>query len=109
MDTNKGMKIIRWLNFVSLNLCVLLLVPPFLVYKLKIKANLFVAASNSGFLGFYLFIFFSLWVFIYFLIQEVSYCINNKVSFFKHIFSNWLVFWGILPIFVYLFLKFNKL
>lgn len=105
MDSNKNMKIIRWVNFIGLNLCILLLMPSFLVYKLNIKEDLFVAASNVSFLGFYLFIFIFLWLFLYFLKQEISYCINNKLNILKHIFSNWLVFFGIFPIFIYSLMK----
>lgn len=107
-STSKKMKIIRWINFIGLNLCLLFMLPAFLVYKLNFKVDFFIAASNIAFLGFYLFIFIFFWVFLYFLQQEIRHCNNNKLNFLKHVFKNWIVLFGILPVCIYMLIKLNE-
>lgn len=102
---SKRMKIVRWLNFIGLNLCLLFMLPVFLVYKLDLKTHFFIVASNFTYLGFYLFIFTALWVFLYFAYLEIEYCNKNKVPIFKHVFGNPLVLLGIITVFIYLIFK----
>ena len=97
------MKSLRITNIAAINLTILLLIPS------NLKACGFTNDYWSyGGLGAYLFLFFSFWIFISFLYQEITYCIRNRINFPKHVMKNQLVFWGVIPPILYLILRLLK-
>lgn len=91
---------IRIINIVAINLPILLMVP-FYVNQLGFE----VGYSGYAMLGGYIFIFFSLWFFLFFIYNEVKYSLKNKINFFRHVKDNSLVFWGIFPFLLYLIIR----
>lgn len=96
------MKKIRIVNLLGLSLCILFFVPYYV--------NIWLYTNNYwsiAIFGVYLFIFFSFWFFLFFLFSEIRYVLKNKLNFFEHVINNKLVFWGIIPLIIYLILWFT--
>jgi hypothetical protein len=96
----KEMNETRITNLIAINLTLLLMMPYYL--------NLLgwdIGYAGYAILGSYLFMFFSFWFFLYFIIKEIKYANEEKINFFKHVVINKLVFWGVFPFFLYLLLK----
>lgn len=97
------MNSLRITNIVAINLTILLLIPS------NLKACGF--ANNYwsyGGLGAYFFLFFSFWIFISFLYQEITFCVRNNIAFSRHLIKNKFVFWGLVPPILYLILRIVK-
>lgn len=103
MVFNEKQKRVRVINCIGINLAILLVLPNYL-NSCGYKNDYWTLAI----FGAYLFLFFSFWVFIYFISQEIKYTLEKKVNFFKHILKNKLVFWGIVPFLLYLILRFSE-
>ena len=95
----KELKSIRVTNLIIMNLFILLVLPRF-AHQLGWKNDIW----SIAILGIYLFLFFGFWFFIYFMYCEINYVIKLRINFLKHVLSNKLVLWGIIPFVIYLIL-----
>ena len=80
-DLNFITNVIRKANLIGLNVCLLLVLPNYLN-----ECGFENPYTNLASLGSYLFVFFSSWILILFIILEIWYLLKNKISFFKHFF-----------------------
>jgi len=98
-------KRVRWINLIGLNASIFSMIPYYLDIKLGVDMSFIPGKGDLLYAGIYLLIFFSLWVFILFLILEIKYVIKNKINVIKHFLCTKMVLFGIVPLFIYLIMK----
>lgn len=81
------------------------MLPYYLYDRFGLKLYFGIGLGDAAYASIYFLIFISFWVFMSFILLEVNYTIKNKLNFFKHIYTNKIVLFGILPFIIYLFMK----